>query len=78
MSIRAVCLIGVAAVAAVAAPGAVTNDDVAAFMARIEGPQSPNRQGFDPFTLAELMQKLGVPGVSVAVVKDFQIHWAKG
>jgi CubicO group peptidase (beta-lactamase class C family) len=78
MSIRAVCLIGVAAVAAVAAPGAVTNDDVAAFMARIEGPQSPNRQGFDPFTLAELMQKLGVPGLSVAVIKDFQIHWAKG
>jgi CubicO group peptidase (beta-lactamase class C family) len=47
-------------------------------MARIEGPQTPNRQGFDGLTLAQLMEKIRVPGVSVAVVKDFQIHWAKG
>jgi CubicO group peptidase (beta-lactamase class C family) len=49
-----------------------------AMMARIEDRQSPNRQGHDPFTLTELMQKYRVPGVSVAVIKDFQIHWAKG
>jgi CubicO group peptidase (beta-lactamase class C family) len=47
-------------------------------MARIEGPQTPNRQGFDGLTLAQLMEKIRVPGVSVAVIKDFQIHWAKG
>jgi len=47
-------------------------------IARIEGQQSPNRQGHDGFTLQELMQKYRVPGISVAVIKDFEIHWAKG
>ncbi len=44
----------------------------------IEGPQHPDRQGFDSFTLEELMENFGVPGVSIAVIKDFEIHWAKG
>ena len=44
----------------------------------IEGPQHPNRQGFDQFTLEEIMDRQGVPGVSIAVIKDFKIHWAKG
>lgn len=50
----------------------------AAMMARIEGRQVPDRQGFDGFTLQQLMEKMRVPGVSVAVIKDFEIHWAKG
>jgi len=49
-----------------------------ALIARIEGRQSPNRQGLDPYTLYEVMQKHLVPGVSVAVIKDFDIHWVKG
>jgi len=51
--------------------------DSAAFIARIEAPQVPDRQGFDGLTLVQVMQKLKVPGVSIAVVKDFQVHWAK-
>ena len=51
--------------------------DTAAIIARIEAPQVPDRQGFDSLTLAQVMQRLKVPGVSVAVVKDFQVHWAK-
>jgi CubicO group peptidase (beta-lactamase class C family) len=51
---------------------------VAAMMARIEARQVPDRQGFDGLTLAQLMEKMRVPGVSVAVIKDFEIHWAKG
>ncbi len=47
-------------------------------IARIEGPQSPNGQRFDGLTLAQVMEKVEVPGVSVAVIKDFQVHWAKG
>jgi CubicO group peptidase (beta-lactamase class C family) len=59
---------------------AVAQDDgsAAAMMARIEGPQSPNGQRFDDLTLAQVMEKVQVPGVSVAVIKDFQVHWAKG
>jgi CubicO group peptidase (beta-lactamase class C family) len=50
----------------------------AEMMARIEGSQSPNRQGLDPLTLQQVMDRFRVPGVSVAVIKDFEIHWAKG
>jgi CubicO group peptidase (beta-lactamase class C family) len=58
--------------------GAASDPSIAAMMARIEGVQVPNRQGYDGFTLAQLMEKARVPGVSIAVIKDFQIHWAKG
>lgn len=54
------------------------HDAPESMMARIESAQSPNRQGLDPYTLAEIMDELGVPGVSVAVIHDFGIHWAKG
>ena len=30
------------------------------------------------FTLEELMERFGIPGVSIAVIHDFRIHWAKG
>ena len=55
-----------------------TNGSPADLIARIEGPQSPNRQGFDPLTIEQLMTRFRIPGVSVAVFKDFEIHWAKG
>jgi CubicO group peptidase (beta-lactamase class C family) len=50
----------------------------AAMMARIEGAQSPDRQGLDRLTLQQVMEQFHVPGVSVAVIKDFKIDWAKG
>jgi CubicO group peptidase (beta-lactamase class C family) len=46
-------------------------------VAAIENAQQPERGGFDPLTLAQLMERMHVPGVSVAVIKDYQIHWAK-
>jgi hypothetical protein len=33
----------------------------------IEGAQVPNRQGYDPYTLREVMDRMHVPGLSVAV-----------
>ena len=51
--------------------------DPARMIAAIEGPQSPNRQGTDPLTLEEMMARYHVPGVSVAVIHEFKIHWAK-
>jgi CubicO group peptidase (beta-lactamase class C family) len=60
------------------APTAGDDGSAAAMMARIEGAQTPNRQGLDPFTLQQLMERFHVPGVGVAVIKDFEIHWTKG
>ncbi|MBZ5607766.1 MAG: beta-lactamase family protein [Acidobacteriia bacterium] len=51
--------------------------DAAQVIKAIEEPQAPNRQGLDGFTLAQVMARYHVPGVSVAAIKDFQIHWAK-
>jgi CubicO group peptidase (beta-lactamase class C family) len=52
-------------------------DDAQELIARIEAPQSPNRQGLDGFNLPELMRRLHVPGLSIAVIRDFKIHWLK-
>jgi CubicO group peptidase (beta-lactamase class C family) len=52
-------------------------DDPAGIIARIEAAQTPNHQALDGYTLTELMQRFHVPGVSIAVVRDFKIHWAK-
>jgi CubicO group peptidase (beta-lactamase class C family) len=60
-----------------ASPLPAQNGDIASIIARIEGPQTPNRQGFDGFTLQALMQRFHVPGLSITVIKDFKIHWAK-
>ena len=51
--------------------------DAAAMIARIEAPQVPDRQGLDALTLEQVMRRFHVPGVSVAVIKEFKIHWAK-
>ena len=69
-------VIGVLMLAAPVLP-AHAQEDTAAIIARIEGPQSPNRQGFDSLSIQQLMQRFKVPGVSIAVIKDFKIHWAK-
>jgi CubicO group peptidase (beta-lactamase class C family) len=72
---RRACLL--AAVALFVGARAHAQDDTASIIARVEGAQSPNRQGFDSLTIQELMQRFKVPGVSIAVIKDFKIHWAR-
>jgi CubicO group peptidase (beta-lactamase class C family) len=58
--------------------GGAFAQDAAQFIRTIEQPQAPNRQGLDGYTLEQVMARYHVPGVSVAVIRDFQIHWAKG
>ena len=53
-------------------------DSVATFIAAIEGPQSGRDGELPPLPLDALMQKLGVPGASIAVIRDFDIHWSRG
>ncbi len=78
MSIRVVAaliLLGVAIPMSLAAQGRTPAD----YMAAIEGVQAtagPN--GLGNKTLEELMAEFGVPGVTVAVIRDFEVHWAKG
>ena len=48
------------------------------FIAAIEGAQSGREGELVSLTLDALMQKLAVPGASIAVIRDFEIHWSKG
>src|SRR5215471_7426742 len=52
-------------------------DTPAGQVSRVEAAQAPNRQGLDPYTLPELLRRFHVPGVSIAVVKQYQVHWVK-
>jgi CubicO group peptidase (beta-lactamase class C family) len=47
---------------------------VSACVARGQTPGS----GLDPAAVQELLTKFNVPGVSIAVIKDFKIEWARG
>jgi CubicO group peptidase (beta-lactamase class C family) len=71
MRILAVVLCAVGA--ALVTPARVTPDtDPAALIARIEGAQPAN-----PLTLEQVMAQMHVPGVSIAVISQHRIHWAK-
>jgi len=73
--IASLILLGVAIPASSAAQSRTPAD----YMAAIEGTQeSAGPRGLGDKTIEELMEELGVSGVSVAVIKDFQVHWAKG
>jgi CubicO group peptidase (beta-lactamase class C family) len=52
---------------------------VADYIAAVEGVQSsPGANDLGTLTIEELMARFNVPGVSIAVIHDFEIHWAKG
>ena len=51
--------------------------DAASIMSCIEAPQKPDRGGYDSYSLRALMERLGVRGISIAVIRDFKIHWTK-
>jgi CubicO group peptidase (beta-lactamase class C family) len=60
------------------APLLAASDGTERYISAVENAQRPDRGGFDSLTLPELMERMHVPGVSVAVIHDFKIHWAKG
>jgi CubicO group peptidase (beta-lactamase class C family) len=64
--------------AGVAAQTPAAQEDAGALIARVEAPRTAGGEGLAGLTLAQVMAQAKVPGVSVAVVKDFQIQWAKG
>ena len=58
--------------------GTASAQSPAQLIETIEGAQVPNRQVYDPYTLREVMDRMHVPGLSVVVIRDFKIDWAKG
>ncbi|MBI3405103.1 MAG: beta-lactamase family protein [Acidobacteria bacterium] len=73
--VLAVAVLSLTGVLVFAAPQ--TQDSPAAQIARVEAAQSPNHQGWDPYTIPQLMERFHIPGVTIAVVKDFQVQWTK-
>ena len=66
----------VIAVALALAPATAQSPD--SFIAAIEGAQTGREGELPALPLPALMQKLGVPGMSIAVIRDFDIHWTRG
>lgn len=65
--------------ALIAAPAVAQERTASEAMAAVEGAQSsagPMELG--TYSIEDLMDVLSVPGVSIAVIRDFEIHWAKG
>ena len=63
----------------VSAPMFAQEHSPADYMAAIEGIQtSVGDNSLGTKTIEELMEQFGVPGVSIAVIWDFDVHWAKG
>ncbi len=52
--------------------------DPATMMARVEAPRTPGASGLAGLTLEEVLREANVPGISVAVIHDFEVHWVKG
>ena len=65
--------------AAIAGTAAAQQRTAEEYMAIIESAQAePGPNGLGSLSLNELMSRFNVPGVSIAVIRDFDIHWAKG
>lgn len=47
------------------------------FVGAVEQPQERIEYDHDALSLTELMEDYGVPAVSIAVIRDFEVHWAK-
>jgi CubicO group peptidase (beta-lactamase class C family) len=74
--VRVAGMILVAVASAVLAASAPA-EDATAMIARIEGAQTTGSGELAGLTLAQVLEKAHVPGVSIAVIRDFQVHWAK-
>lgn len=67
----------VALLALVWAPPA-TAQSADSLRALVESPRIPGDSGLAGLSLDELLARTNTPGISVAVVRDFAIHWARG
>ena len=73
--LRLTCLTMVTALL-VGSLSAQTSPD--AFITAIESPQRGREGELAALSLEAAMKAVGVPGVSIAVIRDFEIHWSRG
>lgn len=62
----------------VGGPAPDRSPELAAILERIQAPRTPGSESAGSLSLTELLEATGVPGVSVAVVHDFELHWTRG
>jgi CubicO group peptidase (beta-lactamase class C family) len=78
MTLRTTTAFALLAIASLSAKAAAQTS-AADYIAAIEGPQEyAGEDGLGELSVADLMKRFNVPGVSVAVIRDFEIHWARG
>ena len=78
MRFLAFALVAFAATTPVTAGAGRAQSPSDARIAAIEGAQGSGAGDLAGLTLAAAMQKLGVPGASIAVIEDFEIKWTRG
>lgn len=76
MPIRPVVLL-LALLAVVGAPGA-SAQSADSLRALVEAPRVPGDTGVAGLTLDEILTRVNTPGISVAVIHDFEVHWVRG
>jgi len=76
MPIRPLALV-VALLTLVGAPHAAAQS-ADSLRALIEAPRIPGDTGVAGLSLDSLLARTNTPGISVAVIRDFQVHWARG
>ncbi len=63
----------------VASPASAQVRTASDFMALVEGAQvEPGPNGLGQLTINELLERFSVPGISVAVIHDFEVQWERG
>ncbi len=66
-----------ALLALLGAPGAAAQS-ADSLRALVEAPRIPGDTGVAGLTLDELIARTNTPGISVAVIHNFEVHWARG
>ena len=70
------CLLVSFLLALLTAPAVLAQSDER--IAAVEGRQPDSNNDLDKLTLAELLVSLKVPGVSIAVINNYKVEWARG
>jgi len=76
--LRLAVLVALTSVAALGISILRAQDDGVALQAKIEGSQPGGSGELAALSLTDAMKQVGVPGVSIAVIRDSAVHWAKG